>query len=341
MSVALVTGATGLLGSHVVDRLLGSGWEVRALVRSPARAAWLESRGAVLVPGDLVDPASIRTAASGCDGVIHAAARVSASGTEAEFHAGNVAGTANVLRAAERAGARMVHVSSTAVYGTSRYRDRPTVETDPLPRLPRWDRYGRSKQDAERAVLEAGDDGRARTVVVRPTVMYGPGDRQLAPRVGPLLARGIFPLVGGGDTTLTIVHAGSVADACARALENEEVEGRIYNIARDFDVTVRDFVRLAGEGLGRSVPAPAVPTWVGRVAFAGLGVALHALGRRDLAAHVRGTFHMLTRDNPFSSERAREELGWCPSVPPEVGIPAAFRSWSERRSAGSRRGAVP
>jgi nucleoside-diphosphate-sugar epimerase len=340
VSAALVTGATGLLGRHVVDRLLGSRWEVRALVRNPARAAWLESRGAVLVPGDLTDPESIHAAVSGCDGVIHAAARVSASGTEAEFHAGNVAGTRNVLRAAERAGARLVHVSSTAVYGESRYRHRPTVETDPLPRLPRWDRYGRSKQEAERTVIAARQVGRVRAEVVRPTVMYGPGDRQLAPRVGPLLSKGIFPLVGGGDATLTIVHASSVADACVRALESGTAEGGVYNIAQDFDVNVRDFVRLAGEGLGRRVPAPPVPVAAGRLAFAGLRVALRAVGRRDLAAHVRGTFHMLTRDNPFSSERAREELGWCPTVRPEVGIPAAFRSWSDRRGAGPRQGSV-
>ena len=341
MRTALVTGATGLLGSHLVARLRRDGWSVRALVRFPARAGWLEARGAELVRGDLEDPGSLRRAAAGCDAVLHAAAFVSASGSAADFRRGNVDGTRHVVEAAQAAGARLVHVSSTSVYGQSRYRDRPTVEEDPLPLLPPADLYGRSKQEAERVVLGAHGAGRVWATVVRPTVMYGPGDRQLAPRVGPWLLRGVFPLLGRGDTTLTLVHAHSVADGAVRALDHPGAGGRVYNLAHDFDVTVRDFVRLAAEGLGRPVSCPSVPVVLGRAGFRGLSAALALLGRRGLAAHAVGTFRMLTRDNPFSSERARRELGWRPEIPPEDGLPEAFRDWMRRSGRCPRRPACP
>jgi len=102
-------------------------------------------------------------------------------------------------------------VSSTAVFGRARYRDEPTDETAPLPVLPEDDSYGRSKQDAERMVLEAHRQGRIWATAVRPPVMYGVGDRQFVPRVGPVLERRFFPLIAGGRTNLSLVHAGSVA----------------------------------------------------------------------------------------------------------------------------------
>lgn len=337
MTTALVTGSTGLLGTHVVRRLLDDGWAVRGLVRGPVRCPGMEALGATAVPGDIMDAPSLARATRGCDAVIHAAALVGSKGAAEAFHAANVQGTRLVVEAAARAGARLVHVSSTAVYGQARWASAPADESLGLPELPPDDRYGRSKQDAERVVWEAVRRGRVWATVVRPTVMYGPGDRQLAPRIGPLLLGGCFPLPGGGRTTLTLVHADSVADGIARALERDDARDEAFDLARDFDVTVADFVSLASEGLGRRVLTPAVPLWVSRGAFAGLGTGFRVLGRRDLAAHATGTFRMLTRDNPFSCARARRELAWSPRIRPEDGIPEAFRAWASDR--GPRRAA--
>jgi nucleoside-diphosphate-sugar epimerase len=324
---ALVTGASGMLGSYLVSSLRERGWSVRALVRSTEGRSWIEELGAELALGSLEDSDSLSTAARGCDVIFHAAAVIGSGGESKAFDRGNVEGTAHVVRAAEFSGARLVHVSSTAVYGRERYRDRPTDETVQLPTLPAPDAYGRSKQQAERQVLEAHQVGRIWAVVVRPPVMYGLRDRQFAPRIGGVLARGFFPRIGGGRTTLTLVHAKSVAEGAILAASTDSADGKVYLLTDDHPVTTTDLVRAAEAALGRRIWSPEVPLPLGRAGFGALGVALRALGHSDLARHARGTFEMLTRDNPFTSERARTELGWQPLVDPVAALTEALRWW--------------
>jgi nucleoside-diphosphate-sugar epimerase len=224
-----------------------------------------------------------------------------------------------------------VHVSSTAVYDDeARKRHAPVGEEVPVSALPDFDAYGLSKQESERAVLRAHADRVVWATVVRPPVMYGKRDRQFVPRIAPVLQRGLFPLIAGGRTTFLIVHAGAVADGAVRAATADVAGGRVYHLTNDFDVTVAEFARLAGEWLGRRIYTPSVPMWFARGFFGALGSGLTLVGRADLAVHAPGSIALLARSNPFTSERARRELGWSPSVRPAVGIPEAFRWWRER-----------
>ncbi len=327
MRRALVTGATGMLGSYLVQRMIERGYTVRALVRSPDKAQWLRDVGAQIVQGELSDASTLVSAADGCDIVAHAAAALGPQSDWESFRLGNVQGTDNVVHACEHAGARLVHISSTAVYGGSRYEMAPVSEHAVLPRLPDADAYGRSKQEAERLVMEAQTSGRIWATIVRPPVMYGERDRQFIPRIGAVMTRGVFPLFGGGETTLPVVHANAVAEGALLAAQTDLANGRIYNLTTDFPLTVARLVSLASAGLGRRVRAPVLSIDSSRVFFRVLRVSLRAVGRADLAAHAPGTLEMLTRDNPFSSARARLELGWSPTISPESGVPDAFRWW--------------
>ena len=338
MKRALVTGATGMLGSYVVERLRAEGWEVRGLLRDPARTAAVEGLGAAPVAGDVTRLPSLHAAAAGCDMIVHTAAAIGAGSDWETFRAGNVAGTANVVAAAGGAGCRLVHVSSTSVLGPARYYPQPTDESAPLPLLPPGDAYGRSKQEAERIVLEAHAAGRIWAAVVRPPVMYGKRDRQFLPRLAPYLERGLFPLVNGGTTTLPLVHAHAVADGAVRAGLTDAAGGGVYHLTNDFDVTAAELVAYASIGLGRRVRAALVPPALAGPLFRALGLALLVAGRPDLAPRAAGLHDMLTRDNPFTSARARRELGWSPSIRPEEGLPEAFRWWSDH---GRRRGGRP
>lgn len=329
---ALVTGGTGMLGSYAVSHLREQGWGVRALVRASSGRTWLEERGVDLVVGSLEDADSLADAAQGCDVIFHAAAAIGSGGDWDTFRRQNVEGTANVVSAAETSGARLVHVSSTAVYGRARYRSEPTDEDVTLPTLPDHDVYGRSKQEAERLVLQAHEEGRIWASAVRPPVMYGCRDRQFAPRIGPVLARGFFPRIAGGRTTLTLVHAGSVAEGMFLAATTDSAGGKAYLLANDHPVTTTDLVNCAEAGFERGIWAPEVPASVGRAGFSTLKVALTMFGRGDLARHARGTLEMLTRDNPFTSDRARAELGWAPGARPEVSLTEALRWWHGSRS---------
>jgi nucleoside-diphosphate-sugar epimerase len=329
---ALVTGATGLVGSHIVDRLRDQAWNVRALVRSPNGA--LEARGVAVVRGDVLDADSFARAAAGSDVIFHTAAAITPSGGWEAYRGLNIDGTRNAIDAAAAAGARLLQLSSVAVYGpTGRYRgaNGKTGEDSPLGALPQGAYYARSKRESEQLVLDAHAGGRIWATAVRPTVIYGPRDRQFVPRVARLLQRGFAPLIGGGESTLAIVHAANVAGGAVLAATSDAAAGRAYNLTNDFDVTVREFFTLGGEGLGRRVRMIPIPLAVANGAFGiikRVGLVLSG-GRSSVLSTA--SLSMLTKDNPFTSERARAELGWSPDVKPAQGIPEAFRWWLTNR----------
>jgi nucleoside-diphosphate-sugar epimerase len=308
----------------VVERLQRDGWQVRALVRDVARAEWLRRSGVVLAVGDTLDASTLPPAVAGCDVVFHTAAAVTPDGGWEAFRRPNIDGTRNVLEATAAASARLVHVSSVAVYGAAaRYAPSggQTSEKTPLAPLGEHSWYARSKRESEQLVLDAHVQGRLWATAVRPDVIYGERDRQFVPRVARLLRLGVAPVVGGGRSTLAVVHAANVADGMVRAAMSDKAGGRTYNLANDYDVTVAEFFRLAGEGLGErlrfvSIPAPAARVVV-RIA------ALVTPAR--LRSSLRQSVDFLTRDNPFTSERARRELDWDPPVRPERGVVDAFR----------------
>lgn len=335
MPLALVTGATGQVGSYIAERLVADGWRVRALVRDVPGARWLEELGAELVLGDVLDAGAFLEAASGSEAIFHAAAIVTTRqgwGWE-RYRESNVGGTRNAIAAAAGSGARLLQVSSVAVYGgASRYRETPTDESTPLAPLPDDAYYARSKRESEQLVLDAHAAGRIWATAVRPDVIYGRRDRQFVPRLARLLEHGFLPVVAGGSTTLAVVHAANVADGAVRAVVTDAAGGQAYNLANDFDVTVADFASLAGLGLGRRVRLVSVPLSLARPAFAALQGVVRATRGAAMAAQAAGTLDFLARDNPFSSGRARRELGWSPQVEPRAGIPDAFQWWKEHRT---------
>jgi nucleoside-diphosphate-sugar epimerase len=328
---ALVTGATGLVGSYIVERLLADGWSVRALVRS--QSAELTSLGVELVSGDVLDAESFAKAAEGCDIVYHAAAVIMARGGWEAYRRPNVVGTSNAIAAAERAGARLLQLSSVAVY-SKRYEDpsKKTDEDSPMAPLPERAFYGRSKRESEQLVLEAHAAGRIWATTVRPCVIYGRRDRHCVPRAARVLQRGFAPVIGGGRSTMALVHAANVADGAVLAAMSDAAGGRAFNLANDFEVTVRDFFLLGAEGLGCRVHLVPIPLIAAQAGFAVLYRGLRLLSGGRASFLSRESLSMISRDNPFDSSRARRELGWVPRVRPAEGIPDAFRWWRETQN---------
>jgi nucleoside-diphosphate-sugar epimerase len=327
---ALVTGATGLVGTHVVQRLRKDAWDVRALVRDPTHAGTLTHMGVQLATGDILDPASFASAARGCDVIIHTAAAVTPHGGWDAFRRPNVDGTRNAIVAAADAKARLVHVSSVAVYGSAaRYRaaGERTSEDIALPPIPDDAFYARSKRESEELVLQAHRDGRVWATAVRPDVVYGRHDRQFVPRMAKLLQRGFAPLIGDGSSTLTIVHAENVADGIVRAAVTDGAGGRAYNLANDYDVTVAEFFRLAGVGMDVKLRTLHIPYGLAKGALGVFKLVAPLFLGSQFNAVTSASLDFMSRDNPFTSERARRELGWSPPMRPEVGIPDAFRWW--------------
>jgi nucleoside-diphosphate-sugar epimerase len=343
---ALVTGATGLVGSHIVEQLRDGGWNVRALVRHGDVVrrtrgwdglTWLGEQNVELAAGDVLDLLSFAEAARGCDVIFHTAAAVTPAPTRVHpydaYRVPNVDGTRNAIAAAARSGARLLQLSSVAVYGPkARYASSTAIGVDeslPFDPLPERAYYARSKRESEELVMIAHAEGRIWATAVRPDVIYGPRDRQFVPRVARMLQMRVAPVIGGGRAVMAIVHAAHVADGAIRAATREGAGGSTYNLANDFDVTWREFYELAGEGLRQSVHTINVPLWIARAGLKITKRVVKIVTAGGMNVVTSASLDFMTRDNPFSSERARRELGWNPQLRPNVSVPDAFRWWKE------------
>jgi len=313
-----VTGGTGLVGRHVIAALLVRGDDVRALARSEGAARTLRALGTVPVRGDVTEPAGLEGAIAGSGAVVHSAATILSGGSWDAWRAVNVGGTEAVARAAARAGARLVHLSSVAVYGRRTTYDGGPGSVDEDFGLERpiypGDFYARSKREAELAVWRIAEETGLRAAALRPCVIYGEWDRNFAPRVARVLRRGLAPLVGRGDNPLSVVYAGNVAAAVIAALDHADVTGP-FNVTNDGAVTQRQFLERFAAGLGaraRWIPVPHALAWGGARLWDATAGAL--AGWSGLLS-ARSSVQFLACPNPYTSARAERVLGWRPVVP--------------------------
>ncbi|HUE76454.1 MAG TPA: NAD(P)-dependent oxidoreductase, partial [Longimicrobiales bacterium] len=258
-----LTGGTGLIGSHVAERLRARGDDVVALVRPTSDTSHLRAIGCDLVHGDARDDVAAQTARMrGCAAVIHCAARVFTGGSRATFLADNVEGTERVLAAASEVAPRVIHLSSVAVYSGLPMDGRPLTEERWTEADPdRQNAYAASKHLSERAAWAFHQQGRVRLTTLRPCVVYGERDRAATPLIVRYATLPVVPLLAGGRPWLPLVYAGNVAAGVAAALDRPETAGRAYNLARDERVTARELARWIAEELDRRrlrLPIPAV-----------------------------------------------------------------------------------
>jgi dihydroflavonol-4-reductase len=252
---ALVTGATGFVGSHLVEALQRGGADVTALARSPEKASALVGRGVSVVAGDLHDSAALDKAARDQDVIYHVAGVVAARG-EAEFLLANRDGTRNVTAAAERAGRpRFVLVSSLAAGGPAPRGAPLNGQEPPRPVTA----YGRSKLAAEGVVRSSS----LPWSIVRPPIVYGPRDREVL-KIFRIARLGIAPVFGDGSQELSAVHAADLAKALIAAGSSESTVGGTYNACHPEIFTSGELARAIGTAMGRSVGTVGIPALVGR-----------------------------------------------------------------------------
>ncbi|MFQ5888536.1 MAG: NAD-dependent epimerase/dehydratase family protein [Gemmatimonadota bacterium] len=331
----LITGATGLVGSHAASLWSERGWRVRALVRPASDTSFLESLGCELVLGDLTDPASLRGSAGGCEVVLHAAAYLGIRAPWEGYRAPNVDGTRNILAESLHAGVRrFLHVSTVAVYGAPSQHDHLPIDEDTPTDLPvREDAYyERSKRMAE-AVVRATPVSRLPWTILRPAVVVGERDRHFTRRIVELTRYGVLPVVGDGENPLPIVFAGNVAVALWLAAEREVAVGRTYNVTGDGRLTQRQLFSIAAgeKGQLRLVPLPpALLRGVGSV----LEAAFAALGRHRRPRLNRARVWFLANPDPYDGGRIRRELEWNPTTSTVEGWTRSVAWYRQSRAKG-------
>ncbi|HEY7330051.1 MAG TPA: NAD-dependent epimerase/dehydratase family protein [Gemmataceae bacterium] len=319
----VVTGATGLLGSHIAENLCARGERVRALVRPSSDTTFLKQLGVELAFGDLNEPAGLHGILAGANVVYHCAARVGDWGPWRVFQREIIDATANLLDACRKADVgRVLHVSSIIVYGHPQLSDTSCfTEDEPLGQnLRLWDYYCRAKVRAEELCRQYEGE----LTIVRPSWIYGPRDRTTLPRILKALHAGRVAIIGRGDNLLNIVYAGDVAEGAIRAAHQPQARGQAYNLSSEGEITQRDFLDLLADQLNR----PRIRGHISYPMAYWCGLLSEVIGRliriRRPPHLTRYAVALIGRSTRFSIAKAREQLDWQPRVGVHEGLRRAI-----------------
>ncbi len=323
----LVTGATGFIGSRLVELLLGQGHEVRCLVRPGPRTARLAALGAELAWGDIRNLESVRAACRGRQWVFHNAALIYHYSPRVLLRT-NCQGMLNLLRGCVAAGTvqRLVYSSSVAAMGPCPAL--PADEDQPLAPLA-YDAYGRSKRRAEESCRRFAERYGLPVTVIRMAGVYGPHSPLFTNGLR-FLRHGLFILLGPGTSLCHFSHVDDVCSALILAAAAPRAAGRTYIIVDDRPVSIRQVAARAAELLGSKPRFASVPVGAARSAIR-LVEAACRLTSLNLPVN-RTMVDYLGSDHYYSADRAKRELGWQPRFPDPLAGLADMVNWYRRRT---------
>jgi nucleoside-diphosphate-sugar epimerase len=322
----LVTGASGWLGRALLQRLCGNGESVRVMVRR--RSPAIERLpGVQVVYGDLGDPDAVDRAVAGVRLVYHVGATM--RGGWADFQAGTVCGTANVVQSCRTHNVeRLVYVSSLTVLDYASQTPHAVVdESAPLePHPDKRGSYTQAKLLAERIVLQAAAEHGLPVVVLRPGQIVGPGCESVSP-YGAIALPGWWIGIGSGRLKLPLVHVNDVVEALLEAATRPHVCGSIFHLVDPTPVTQRDYIDLCQANRNLRV------AYVPRTVLLAGGTALELVGRL-LKRHLPLTRYRVRsiNDLTFDCSAARQHLGWEPTTGISRGLSDGFgrSAWMEQ-----------
>lgn len=323
MSIRLVTGATGFVGSALVTRLLRDGFAVRVLARDVRSAQQLRERDANtsldIRVASLGDPNAIADAADGVDVLYHCAAENSPDAPQRSLAWINVAGTENVLNAARHAGVRrLVHVScaDATLVNRDRLNWKETRQLDEAP----LDAACHTKLLAEELAL-AGSHGTLEVVALRPAWVWGPSDRRTLPALCREAASGRVTLCGSGENLLPTTYIDNLVDALLLAATASDVGGRAYHVLDGDTLNAREFLGQLCAALGLRAPVRGIYGFAYAVAWIRERAGFDGMKRAEVARRGRSAL--------FDGVAAVRELGYAPSVTVEQGM-QAVAAWAKQ-----------
>lgn len=322
----VITGATGLIGSHIAEQLAARGERVHALVRPTSDTAFLTGLGIELTNADLSASDGLAKALAGADVLYHCAAKVDDCGPWTEFQEGIVDTTRRVMQAARTAAVeRVVHVSSLAAYGHPKFASGPVTEDDPLAQnLHLWDYYAAAKAQSEAAARGIVSD----VTIVRPSWSYGKRERSVFPRIVGAMQKGRAALLGPGDNLLNLIDARDVAAGAILAATVPAARGQAYNLASEGEITQRQMYDTLAAALELPAVTRRIPLTAAKVGALGLEFVARVLhGPRPLI--TRHGISLICRPVTYSIEKARRELSWAPQSPAVEGL-ERMAKWMRR-----------
>ncbi|MBU2960319.1 NAD-dependent epimerase/dehydratase family protein [Citreicella sp. C3M06] len=319
----LVTGAAGFVGEHLVRHLHSKGIAVRAMVRKASQAAALEPYAEVII-ADITQPETLPAAMQGISGVYHVAALFrQANVPDKAFHDVNVAGVQNVFEAAIAAGVpRIVHCSTNGVH--SHVANPPGDET--MPFNP-GDLYQESKIAGENIAMSFFKSGQISGAVLRPAMIYGPGDTRTL-KLFRMIAQKKFFYVGKGLALTHWIDVRDLAEAFVLAMQATQINAEAYLIGGDRYMTLKDTVQEISRQL--NVPEPGLHLPTGPVmALAHVTETLcKPFGIEPPLFPRRVSFFLKNR--AFDISKARAQLGFKPKQDFSGEVADIIKDYSER-----------
>lgn len=326
----LVTGATGFVGYHLVRSLRARGCTVHVLAAPSDSTERLEREHHVIVHrGDICELDSLLEPMRRTQIVFHLAGIHGLWRPKEEYYRVNVGGTQNVCQAALTIGIRrLVHVSTWAVYGIGRSR-KPLDEHSPIRPVP--DTYTITKAAADQLVLRYISEHHLPATVIRPAVMFGPGDFVNFSRMAERLQAGKTVIIGDGTNHLTFVYVTDVVEGIVAAAFHDQAEGQIYNIGTDQPLTQEQFWAAIAEEIGVGKPTIRVP-YVGLYSLAYMAEQMSRLHPGSQPLVTRLGVKLFGTDNRLAIEKAQHDFGYRPKVSVRHGIALAARWYLDQQA---------
>ena len=322
----LVTGATGFVGPYLVKRLVRSGHQVRCLVRKNSDTDPIRLQKTEIIRGDITVPETLRGIAEGVETVVHMATlghMANFSSRESDFNQVNVHGTQNLIEESLRAGVRrFIHCSTVAAMGICG--DGPADEETPC--HPHH-AYGQSKQKAEKRVLQAVHEQQLPAVILRFSMVYGPGDPRDLLMLTRLAKKRFFPVIGHRPKLTPLVHALDVVEGIIRAVEGAR-SGEIYILTNPEPMPFDQLRKIIQDALGIRGISLYVPEWMALGGAALLETAFRMTGKKPPV--TRKNIESTLADRVFSPAKAMRDFGFSPTVDPVEGVRETVRWYMEK-----------
>jgi nucleoside-diphosphate-sugar epimerase len=311
---AFITGGTGFIGSHLVERLLSRGYKVRCLIRNPSKPGYLKNLPVDLFIGDLFSSGVLERAIAGVDYVYHVAGVVGSRNKEG-FYRQNRDGTRNIVESASRANPHLkkfIFVSSGAAVGPATT-EKGVDESTPYHPITT---YGKSKMEAELEVLKYKDS--LPITIVRPTAVYGPRDPATFDYFNTM-NRGLEPLVGFRDKFVSLAHSTDVVTGIVLAGESEKARGQSFFLGSERPYTWREIGDVTKQVIGKRVISVRLPEPLVYAIAATAGL-FSLFSERPSVLNFEKGRDMVQNYWTFDITKAQRDLGYKPAVTLPEGI---------------------
>jgi len=300
---ALVTGASGFIGSVLTRELTGMGTQVRALLLQGENPGKLEDLGVEISYGDLTRLETIKGICDGVDVVYHLAGRVTDWGRREQFYSAIYDATLNLLQEASGKGLRFVYISSIAAMGFGRHL-KGLTESDPA--LKSGIPYNDAKLDTERLVMSFHNAGRVTATIIRPANVTGPGSVWVRDIVEKMLAMPMM-LIDHGAHSSSLIYVDNLVDGIILAGTKDVAKGKTYQLRDDWDVSWKRYITDLGSFIGKK-PAGSIPYLPANILGRLFDLICTPLGIRPPVSRM--SVDIVGRNNDVDNSLAKQDLGW-------------------------------